>query len=307
MSTYILFLLLLSACATDEPAVMPLDPDTAPQAAIDRFSEAAGTLFVRTADNGLPGADEPIDFDAGPFITQGLGPAGEVVRYYNFDVQPLETAPIFALRREGEMSPVDGQLNIVDAIPGDAGYSDFWHVHMVTVPADYVANTITSLDEIQAAGYAIERTNVVVNCPIVPDGSTATLRAGGGDAGLVRGWYRGSVVRYFEFAEHPLVVEPPAEGHPNAPLSPIYVMFNVNPDESDPASGPPSGFRAEADGMQTHNVVATLPGDTGYSPLWMVNVLDNAAFDDVVDLASATAAPILGSPANVNCPIVEVR
>jgi hypothetical protein len=300
-------LIVLTACGSDEPALTPMDPDTAPRAVVDRFSEAAGMLFVRTTDNGLPEADEPVDFDSGPFITQGLGPNGEIVRYYNFDVQPVETAPIFVLRREGASSPVEGQLNIVDVIPGDSGYSDFWHVHLVTVPAEYVANTVTSFDEIEAAGYEIERTNMIVNCPVVPAGSTATLRHEDGDTGLVRGWYRGAIVQYFEFAEHPLVVEPPAEGHPSTPLSPIYVMFDVNPDESDPTSGPASGFRTEADATQTHNVVATLPGDAGYSPLWMVNVLDNVAFDDVMDLESATAATILGSPANVNCPIVEVR
>lgn len=54
---------------------------------------------------------------------QGLGPDGSQVRYYNFDVQPVDAAPIYALFREGEDSPVEGQLNIVGVIPGDSGYS----------------------------------------------------------------------------------------------------------------------------------------------------------------------------------------
>ena len=58
-----------------------LDPADAPRAIVDRFSESAGTLMVRTPDNGLPRADEPIDFDQGePFITTGLGPDGNTVR-----------------------------------------------------------------------------------------------------------------------------------------------------------------------------------------------------------------------------------
>ena len=89
------------------------------------------------------------------------------------------------------------------------------------------------------------------------------------------------------------------------PTSPIYVMFNINPDQQD--GGPGSGFKTEPGTTQTHNVVATLPGDAGYSPLWLVSVLDNAAFDSVTDLASAAAATVLGAGvATVNCPIVSV-
>ncbi len=56
---------------------------------------------------------------------------------------------------------------------------------------------------------------------------------------------------------------------------------------------------------RTHNVAATLPGDVGYWPLWWVNVYDNADFDNVGDLASASTANILAEGvAKVNCPIV---
>ncbi|MEJ2638938.1 MAG: hypothetical protein P8010_05130 [Desulfosarcinaceae bacterium] len=87
-----------------------LDPGTAPKASIDRFSTDAGTLFVRDGSNGLPEADEPIDFDQEPFITQGPGPQEEIVKYYNFDVQPITSAPIFVLFAEGSDTPVPDQL-----------------------------------------------------------------------------------------------------------------------------------------------------------------------------------------------------
>jgi hypothetical protein len=90
------------------------------------------------------------------------------------------------------------------------------------------------------------------------------------------------------------------------PISPIYVAFAVNPNL--PGGGPGSGFRVEPGTPQTHNVVATTPSDAGYSPLWSVNVYDNASFAAVSDLASAMAAPQLGAGvANVNCPVVEVK
>jgi hypothetical protein len=54
-----------------------------------------------------------------------------------------------------------------------------WPVVAARLWYHYVANTITSLEEIRAAGYAMEPTNMLVNCPIVPEGSSARLRARG--------------------------------------------------------------------------------------------------------------------------------
>jgi len=173
----ILIITLFSACKKDEMTTpTPIDPMNAERASIDRFSSDAGTLFVRDGSNGLPEANAAIDFDMGPFITQGIGPDGMMVKYYNFDVQPMESAPIYALFREGESMPVSGQLNIIDVIPGDEGYNDFWNVNKVTVPSDYVANTITSYSELVEMNYAVEQTNLLVNCPVVPEGSTASMR-----------------------------------------------------------------------------------------------------------------------------------
>ena len=295
--------LALTACSDDATApLLPRNPDTAPRVSVDRFSAGAGNLFVRTSSNGLPAANAPIDFDQGPFITHGFGPNGERVSYYNFDIQPVAPAPIFVLFRTGETTPVAGQLSIIDVIPGDQGYNDFWQVVRVTVPADYVANTATSLADLVAAGYAMQQTNDIVNCPVVPDGSTADLRQGGEMAGLIHGWYKNQVVFYFSFDERAL--QTTAQGE--VPLSPIYVSFHINPDQ--PGGGPPSGFKTETGSDQTHNVVATLPSQASYSPLWAVNVYDNGAFDSVGDLASAEAAPLLAAGAGlVNCPVVRIQ
>jgi hypothetical protein len=277
----------------------PKDPGEADVVEVDRFSEDAARLMVRTDENGLPGPNEPVDFDMAPFITQGLGPEGQVVQYYNFDVQPTMPAPIYVLVRDGEDMPVEGQLNIVDVIPGDEDYNDFWQVTFVTVPEDYVANTYTSLEELEAMSFAMEGTEVLVNCPVVPDGSTAELRLGGEGNGLHEGWYKGDVVKYFTFEEAALMGAA-------VPLSPIYVTFNINPDED--GGGPGSGFVMEDGSAQTHNVVATLPDDDDYSPLWLVNVYDNASFEDVSDLESALAADQLAAGvASVNCPVVSIE
>lgn len=302
----ILFPLLFAACGKEEssPVAPPVgrDPNTAPRVSIDRFSSSAGNLFVRTNTNGLPSANAPINFDSGPFITRGLGPNGQRVTYYNFDVQRTTPAPIFVFFREGENTPMTGQLNVIDVIPGDQGYNDFWRVTKVIVPSNYVANSVTSRQGIISAGYRTETTTMLVNCPVVPEGSTASLRLGGGSNGLVRGWYRDQIVFYFSFEEKTLTVD--ASG--NVPLSPIYVTFNINPDQ--PNGGPPSGFKQEPNSVQTHNVVATIPSSASYSPLWIVNVYDNAYFNSVSNLMTAQSARILGAGvANVNCPVVSVQ
>jgi hypothetical protein len=295
--------LALAACddGTTAPPT-PRDPNAAARVSIDRFSARAGTHFVRTGSNGLPAANAPVNFDSGPFITEGLGPNGQRVAYYNFDVMPVAPAPIFVLVREGEDAAVAGQLNIVDVIPGDQGYSDSWRVVRVTVPHDYVANTATSAADMVAAGYPAQHTDMLVNCPIVPEGSTANLRPGGGSAALIRGWYKNQVVFYFSFDERTL--QTTARGE--VPLSPIFVTFGRNPDQPD--GGPPSGFRTEPGTTQTHNVVGTLPSDATYSPLRSLTVYDNAAFTSVRDLPSARAARPLATGAGlVNCPVVRAQ
>jgi hypothetical protein len=278
-----------------------VDPDTSQRASIDRFSEEAGNLFIRDEMNNFPEPNQPINFDQVPFITAGLGPGGELISYYNFDVQPTEPAPIYVFFREGESSPVEGQLNVIDVIPGDEGYNDFWQVQKVTVPSEYAANTVTDFAEIVTNGYTIEETEILVNCPVVPEESFANFRLNSDDTGLHGGWYKGKVVFYFNFSEKELNVDV----NDMVPLSPIYVTFNINP--GDPGGGPPSGFLVEQSTGRTHNVTATLPDDDNYSPLWLVNIYDNSDFPNVHDIVSASSANILVTgAANVNCPIVEL-
>ena len=283
-------------------ARMAMDPMAARMAVIDRFSAAAGHLQMRDAMNHLPGANAPVDFDQPPFVTTGFGPHGETVMYYNFDAQSTTPAPIYVLFRAGESSPVQNQLNIVDVIPGDKGYNDFWQVYKVTVPVDYIANSIGSLQGLKDAGYPMAATSTIVNCPVVPDGSTAAHRLSGNDTGLHSGWYRNMVVKYFNFSEAPLMVA--SDG--TVPVSPIYVAFNVNPGMAN--GGPPSGFKMVAGSMQTHNVVATLPGDPDYSPLWAVSPYDNMYFDKVMSFGSVMSSMVLARDvADVNCPVFSVE
>lgn len=295
-----------SACMKDDDMMpMPLNPDTAGDVSIDRFGPGFAHLFLRDASNGFPAANQPVDFDAIPaFNTHGLGPNGEKTIYYNFDVLSTTPAPIYVLFREGETTPVSGQLNIVNVVPGDAGYNDFWLVVKVAVPKDYVANTITSYDEIYQMGYPLTTTTTIVNYPVVPKGSVARKRfLSTESAELTRGWYKNKVVYYFNFFEKELMAV-----NGKVPTSDIFVCFNVNPGET--GGGPASGFKTE--GMtatgQTHNIPETIPTDAAYSPLWDVQIYNNSNFAGVNSLASISSVEILATDAAiVNCPIVWVQ
>jgi len=279
--------------------LQPKDPEQAPIATVDRFSDAAGTLLKRSADNHLPGPNEPINFDTPPFNVWGLSPAGEPALYYHLDVKSTTPVPVYILYREGEDMPVQEQLDIIDTLPGEQGYNDFRQVWKVWVPKDYVANTITDASMLQQAGYKIEKTDKLLNMAVVPDKSRARVRFNGGHPELQRAWYRGQVAKFFLFDEAPLSVS-----GDSVPVSPIYDGFTINP-------GQPGGekeFCTDPNSTQTHNVVATMPGDKAYSPLWLRVVYDSAACASVHNLETALQAKkVAANVLFINCPMVSVK
>lgn len=292
----------LFSCGKDATATAK-DINTATKTSVDRFSSSAGHLMVRTATNGLPAANASINFDNQPFITTGWDRTGASVKYYNFDVQSTVPEDIYVFFKSGSSTPLAGQNNIIPTIPGEVGYNDFWLVNKVIVPDSYVANSLTSEAEVLASGYTITKTTNLVNCPVVPFGSTASKSSVAGKASqLTLGWYKGQSVAYFNFEEAALATTSTG----SVPTSPIYVMFKINPNPSNPASGPASGFASEtANTNQTHNVLQTIPGDNAYSPLWDVRVLDNANFNAVNNLATAQSFTSTPAGATVNCPVVK--
>lgn len=204
--------------------------------------------FSKRAAHLLVGKGQPgapIDLDHPPFVTQGLAPDGSPVRYYNFDVQSPTPAVLHA----------DGTI---DVIPGDPGYSDF---------------------------FQLEGTRQVIDCPVVPRGTTARE----GNPITHELTYRGTKVICLQFGE-PLTLGPDGK----VPTSPIYVTF-----------GKEGGFVREGETPQTHNVVLSLPGDTEYSPLWAVKIYDARAFPLVHDESTALRARVVKEGPLVNCPVVR--
>jgi hypothetical protein len=240
--------------------------------------------MVRGGKHAFPAPGEPIDFDQPPFITQALGPDGGIVRYYNFDVQRDAPATMYRPTHAGKHEAIPGQLDIVDVLPGDPTYSDFFEVAWVEVPEGFAGKSYADL-----AALPITREPKIINCPIVPRGSTAHEGDGVAPAVATQLLYRGVTVDCLLFGD-------PLNGE-RVPTSPIYVTFGHEPD----------AFKRVGATPQTHNVVLSVPGDADYSPLWDVHIYDERAFDLVHDASSAEKARLVKHGPLVNCPIVTVK
>jgi outer membrane protein assembly factor BamB len=215
---------------------------------------------------------------------------GEDVQYYDFGAHtplvgntPL-TAPIWAfiygMDADGNPQFVPGQHNIIDVVPGDEGYSDLWLVNLVTVPADYEADSLRSVDDVSSSGYSVTTTEILVNCPVVPEGST--LETG---MELTQGWYRGEAVFYFDFGPHPAIV------------APIYVPVTGTDDQGNPMF---------VEGQ--YNIIDVVPGDEGYSDFWLVNLVTVPEGYTANDLKShedvtASGYEVSATDLLVNCPV----
>ena len=249
---------------------------------VDRFSDAAGTFFRRSDSPDLPGPGEPIDFDHERFLARGFGPDGESISFYNFDVRSNAPAPVYIpVDRRGD--PIPGQLPIFDLLPGEEGYNDLWQIYQVDIPElDYKQNHLTSLQDVTDAGYEVVPTGEVMNCVMVPAGSSASLRFDPAMTVVPQdGWYRGQIVKYLLF-ENPNSTATVAFGTDKISTPQMFAFLENNRDLID-------GFARDQDGL-THNVVSVLPGrlEADYSPLWLLRVLKLDAFEQVGNLASAS-------------------
>ena len=157
-----------SSGAAPADATKPLDPDQAPIAAVDQFGDKAATIQVRSADNHLPGPNEPVDFDTGPSSRKGCRRARASRCAITISTSRDDTGAGLRPVPRGRRQARAGQLDIVDTLPGEKGYNDFRQVWKVSVPKDYVANTITDAGALSQAGYKSKRPIRCVTCRWCP-------------------------------------------------------------------------------------------------------------------------------------------
>ncbi len=214
------------------------------------------------------------------------------VKYYDFGANTklsgagVASAAIYpfitGMNADGTPKFVQGQHNLIDVVPGDAGYSDLWKVTMVTVGEGYEPDSIKSKADLDRAGLTMTETEMFVNCPVVPAGSTLE----GGEA-LVQGWFKGDAVFYPDFGANP----------PTA--LPIWVFITgLN------ADGTPHFAAGQ------NNIIDSVPGDEGYSAFWRVNMVtvpDGYESNSIRSAADAVSSgfEIQETDMVVNCPVTE--
>ena len=286
----------LVGCGDDD------DDSGASPTATEEMMDDAEDMDDEDMDDAEDMDDEDMDGDSSMLPDADLGPAkdfalvsgwyrDEPVVYYDFGTQSpvdgvaVQTAPIWAFitGKDGDGAPifVEGQHNIIDAVPGEDGYSDLWQVNLVTVPEDYEANSIHSAADLQAMSYPTEQPGLLVNCPVVPAGST--LEQG---EELVVGWYRDQHVYYPDFGENPPVAIP------------IWAFITGMDDDGNPIF---------VEGQ--HNIIDSLPGDAGYSAFWAVNLVVVGEDYEPNSITSAAGVAdsgfeVLQPGLVVNCPVV---
>src|SRR5216117_2477294 len=178
----------------------------------------AGYLLGRPASAPAPGAvNNLLRVSTIPRVDGWYRNAS--VSYLDYGPQSNVAVPILAFfQAASPATPVAGQRNIIDTIPGQPGYGDFWRVHKVLAPSGYVANTIRSFADAVASGYTIQMTDIVVNCPVVNPNATV----GGSPATLVSGWYRDRDVSYVDEG-----TRSPVDGWVVVD-APIYAFFHAD-------------------------------------------------------------------------------
>lgn len=299
--------LVLAACssstASTPATAAALDPDTAAVAGVDRFQDGFAHLFKRSAPAfdpthvaaAIPAPNGPIDLDK--FVVHSLGPAGENITYYSLDILPPKPAKVYVFV-QADGSAVAGQLPVIDALPGDASYNDFVEVVKATVQAGYVANSLTSFDDVDRAAAAgtvtVASTKTIANWAVVPKGTTANLKFAGKAITGARAWEKHQVASLLTF-EDGLV--PMSDG--TVPTADIVVIFKNG-------MSPADGFATEPGTEQTHNAVNLLPGQPGYSSYWDHDAGKLTGFATVKDFPTAKANVDMAIPVIVNCPVVAM-
>jgi hypothetical protein len=101
--------------------------------------------------------------------TQGFY-RGKAIEYLDFGPVKLAAgnreAPIWSVT-----NGANGQVNIVDVVPGQQGYTPLWDVRLVTWKAGVTPRLLTSAAAVRKAVAGGEATvkdaGVVVNCPVI--------------------------------------------------------------------------------------------------------------------------------------------
>lgn len=223
---------------------------------------------------------------------------GEPVSYWTLDAGGEQAMPIYYLCRpdgDEDCAPID-HPPIVDAIPGDAGYSPFGQVHWVELPEGWDGR-LASLEEIEAEvdrlGIDAPRSSSFLrHCAIAA--LDVELEVGPDQTALPETtvYYRGREARCFDFSAT----------RDNRPVLPsgelfirnVYVLTREGEDAPLVERARMEDLTGDGDLKDSNNVFGVGLEDGDYTPLWrMVTVTVPAglgSIDTYMDEARADYA-----------------
>ena len=285
-------------------AMEPIDPDQAPIAAVDRFSDKAARLagcarrrtIFRSRSSRWISTPDPSSRKA-----YRPPPASRCAITISMWKAPHRRRSMCCIARASD-KPVAGQLDIIDTLPGENGLQRL-PPGVESVGAEGLRSRIRlpTRDTCVSAGYQMQQTDTLRNMPVVPDKSKASMRLNGESAELHRAWYGGKVAKFFSFDEAPL----------SAAGDKVPAVANLRDlqCQSQPAkrrAGLRLPHRAELSADATTSR-SRCPAMLDTLPLWLVSGLRQRRFPSVRDRATALKAKVLApGVATVNCPIVFI-
>jgi hypothetical protein len=216
------------------------------------------------------------------------------VLYYDFgDVKPGIAAgrvlwPIHGFDARGNPVAIRGQRPIFSTLPGLDDYSGVWGLTYVVTADKVQPNELRDAASVDAAVRArkasLRPTDVTLNLPIVPRGTTLARDTTRGMAG----WYEGRDVQFFDFGQVHL-----------APVSMWRFTRGVD------ASGAPTLLTDQ------NSIVDSIPVAGGYPDLWEISFVnvDTTYVPNSIKSAMALrgANLTIGTPSAIrNLPIVII-
>jgi hypothetical protein len=216
------------------------------------------------------------------------------VLYYDFgNVKPGIAAgrvlwPIHGFDARGNPVAIRGQRPIFSTLPGLEDYSGVWRLTYVITADKVQPNELRDAASVEAAVRArkasLRLTDVTLNLPIVPRGTTLARDTTRGMAG----WYEGRDIQFFDFGSVHL-----------APVPMWRFARGMDP------SGAPNILSDQ------NSIVDSIPVAAGYPDLWEISVVnvDTAYVPNSIKSAMALRGTKLsiGPPSTIrNLPIVII-
>lgn len=238
-------------------------------------------------DDGAQAARVPL-FTSRIEYLQGYA-SGRLTWYWNANgpVNDL-IAPLYVLvAADGSRSPP-----IIDALPGEPGYSPWWRVIEVRATAAYAGQKLTSRRAVEAAIDAglVEApvaTTVIVSAVVVQRDLPAVAVGNGLSVEPTIAFYKGLRVSWVRFSD---TVERPVEQQTLEAL-PVYNLQRI--DQAFPLYEAVADLDLNGDGRidASNNIFARDLDEPDYSPLWVPTLVRVAP--DVRSIDTSTGTPEL--------------